>query len=219
MTATAQRTGSHTDREFFTRLPEVLHPHLDDLEDALTEDIPAKWDEDEEGIKFMDAAQPRAISHVLIGALHQHLVNKRIGFLYREKITRRDRRVLGKASRVSGKLGYYTDYDFLIEINYEAWRVMPPEAKVALIDHELCHCGVNEDDKAVSLAHDVEEFSAIVRRWGLWRLDLKQFGDAIREGPQLVLGLDDERTTVTLSAGGKSATVSAEAFSRLARGD
>jgi hypothetical protein len=37
------------------------------------------------------------------------------------------------------------------------------------------------------LGHDVEEFHAIVSRWGLWKPDLKVFGNHVRNAPQFEL--------------------------------
>jgi hypothetical protein len=66
------------------------------------------------------------------------------------------------------------------------WDVLPQKTKVALVDHELCHAWAEanqkEDDdgeaEPVKLSmrpHDLEEFSCIVRRHGLWREDVEDF--------------------------------------------
>ena len=35
--------------------------------------------------------------------------------------------------------------------------------------------------------HDVEEFSAIVEKWGLWMPDLERFGKVVTEASQMSL--------------------------------
>jgi hypothetical protein len=63
--------------------------------------------------------------------------------------------------------------------------------RVALVDHELCHFGREEDDKGnrswVLVSHDIEEFKGIVERWGLWRPDLVVFSGAVVHAHQLGL--------------------------------
>jgi hypothetical protein len=56
---------------------------------------------------------------------------------------------------------------------------------VALVDHELCHAWAladqdedNDEADPVKLSlrpHDLEEFSCIVRRHGMWREDIEDF--------------------------------------------
>lgn len=157
------------------------------MRDALATPIPGgEWPED---TKYRAAAQPKAIAGVLVEHIHKHLVNAEIGFLYREKITGRgDSVVLGKASAVSGKLHHYSKLDLLVEINWEAWGKLTPDQRVALMDHELEHFKRDDEKGTYYLVdHDVEEFSSIVRRWGLWLPDLKRFEAAMA---QLNLGLD-----------------------------
>lgn len=70
---------------------------------------------------------------------------------------------------------------FVIEIAANTWRTLTDEQKVALVDHELCHCiteipeTVDKDRKLVIRGHDLEEFAAVVRQHGLWRPDIEAF--------------------------------------------
>jgi putative metallopeptidase len=58
----------------------------------------------------------------------------------------------------------------------------------ALVDHELNHLNIDIDTGKYSLLpHDLEEFSGIVRRHGLWRDSVKFFIEAAREGEKLPL--------------------------------
>ena len=63
--------------------------------------------------------------------------------------------------------------DFVLTVSADVWKVAPETAKIALIDHELCHAVYNpENDKPGIITHDCEEFIAVVRRYGAWKADL-----------------------------------------------
>lgn len=146
------------------------------MRDALATVIPGgEWPKDR---KCIGAEQPKEIGKVLVNKVHRHLVNVSIGYLFVEKMGGEDHVDLAKASKTSGPLEYYSKHAFLVRVNWSMWKSMKPEQKVALIDHELCHFGVRDGDdgekKYVMVHHDVEEFTAIVQRWGLWRADLKK---------------------------------------------
>lgn len=167
------------------RLPDILREHQAEIADALTRPSLRTWSK---GDTYQPALQAAAIGAVLVDAIHTHLVGAEIGYLFKEKIAKRDRTVLAQASKVSGKTAYYSHLDLLVEVNWQQWTFAGPADKIALIDHELSHFGREEDDKGrtqyVLLSHDLEEFGAIVRRWGLWKPDVRAFAHAIRDVQQ-----------------------------------
>lgn len=77
---------------------------------------------------------------------------------------------------------------FLITIAKDIWMQLDSEKRHALVDHELCHCGIS-GEKICMLPHDVEDFTAIVRRRGLWTPDLASLVKAAG-GAQQSLDLD-----------------------------
>lgn len=113
--------------------------------------------------------------------------------------------VHGRASKVSAKTAALLEtvlgrpvaegeqvYDFLVEISEESWLAASPREREALVDHELMHCWWKWDERTVidgggekvkekvwtgwaMRSHDVEEFSAIVDRHGMWSADLVEF--------------------------------------------
>lgn len=85
------------------------------------------------------------------------------------------RLLLGKAAKGAGVLKHLTGYDFVITFNWQAWSKLTPPQRIALVDHELAHCGRDLEKGWVMIAHDVEEFRSIVERWGLWTPDLRDF--------------------------------------------
>jgi hypothetical protein len=169
------------------RLPDLLRSYHDQLVKALTKPVPfGDWDETQ---TYVDADQPAAIAAVLIRALHDDIRNAELRCVYRKKLADRDRVRLAQASRVGGKLQFFAQFDLLIEVNWEEWVYLTDERKIALIDHELCHFSLEIDDegkqKYVMLSHDIEEFRAIVDRWGLWKPDVQRFAMSIERGRQL----------------------------------
>jgi hypothetical protein len=169
-------------------LPTSLRSHHEALLEALTRPHPGQWRDDWD---FYQADQPEAIGTALVDALHTELRGARIGYLFREKMKTRDRVMLAKASKASGKVAHYGDLDLLIDVNWQAWRFLTREQRVALIDHELTHFARTENEQGetsyVMVSHDIEEFNSIVRRWGLWKNDVKLFAESIDAAPQLGL--------------------------------
>ena len=89
-------------------------------------------------------------------------------------------------------VGYWPD--FLITLNEAFWEGASDLEREILVVHELHHCAQALDkfgspkftkDGGPVLAikgHDVEEFTAVVARYGAWKGDLAEFAEALREG-------------------------------------
>lgn len=133
-------------------LPDILREHQFEIAEALAQPLLMNWDEE---WSFHSAAQPEAIGHVLVEAIHSDIHDASIGYLYREKIKTRDRIVLAQASKVSGKLAHYSNLDLLVEVNWTAWRRLSPLQRVALIDHELCHFSSEPDRSWAEVCDDL----------------------------------------------------------------
>jgi hypothetical protein len=174
-----------------TTLPEKLEPKRAALVAAMhdpSDPIGLEWPLEE--VKLARAYAPESIAQILIDALPAHipLRGAPIAYLWRPSITRHGKITLGTASVASAKIAHFGDVAFLIEINYEAWQLLSYTERVALMDHELCHCIYDVETERPKLCpHDVEEFGSIVARWGLWKPDLERFGKIVRDTPQLPL--------------------------------
>jgi hypothetical protein len=120
---------------------------------------------------------------------HAHLRDAKIAMAWRigKKADADGRLWLGSAKKGSDLDRAMHDQDFVILLNKEVWNSSIKEAyKVALIDHELCHCQVacdtdgqpklDENGRKVYRIrkHDVEEFTGVVRRRGLWKDDVRK---------------------------------------------
>lgn len=134
------------------------------------------------------------IARDIIDKHHPNLENVEIVFLMRTPTPKRGGvEVWGQASKASAKHRALADgeFRFIIELADEVWEDLDIAHKRALIDHELCHCTREEDDKGEIVyairGHDVEEFNEIVERHGHWTESLLSFTRQLElfDGPQL----------------------------------
>ena len=168
-------------------VPDILRGYEGDLQRALATPLLMTWDDRE---TFHNAEQPAAIAKVILPPVHSHLLNANIAYVFKKEMKTRSRRILGKAGKAGSKIEFFAGFDFVIEFNWEEWLIASNHQRVALVDHELCHFGREEDEKTgatkwVLVEHDVEEFGAIVNRWGLWKSDLMAFAGAVVHAQQL----------------------------------
>jgi len=119
----------------------------------------------------------------LIAKHHPHLANVKIAYLVNLNPTPAKaprlgkKRKLGSSATVPEKFNALCGYDFVIEIRKDLWDRMNLETQEALLDHELCHCGL-DDNGCYIRDHDVTEFREILDRHGFWLRDLKDFYDS-----------------------------------------
>lgn len=151
--------------------------------------------------KFFEAPEVKALADDLIDKYHRHLLDYsvKLRYVFTDKTQKsKGKEVWGTCRKVSGLNAYLEgespdgDPFFVITISKDVWDILPDDKKLALVDHELCHAWAEakqqkddgdsdedlETDNPVKLSvmpHDLEEFSCIVRRHGLWRDDVKAF--------------------------------------------
>jgi Putative phage metallopeptidase len=150
------------------------------------------------------AESVETIAQSLIPNYHPHLATARIKYIFNEKAGQKGGQpVLGKAKKVSGALEFMLDCDFLVEVALDEWNTAANEKRVALVDHLLERCFGEEDEENGSMKWklrepDVHEFSAILKRHGVWNKGLEGFVSVARE---VDLGslVDEEPETVTSS--------------------
>lgn len=159
-------------------LPHELQPSYPKLVAALSVPDLAMWPE---GETIQEAQQFGAIAALLIQALHPRIRSIRFAYLYRESLERGGEIKLATVGKASAKIRFLTNFEFIIDVNWKAWRELTGPQRLALVDHELCHCDRDENGHAILLPHDVEEFGSIIKRWGLWRPDVVTFAQAMRQ--------------------------------------
>jgi predicted metallopeptidase len=145
---------------------------------------------------YRPAPAVERIASDLIGKHHRDLDGVRIEYVFRETAAKKaGKHIWGQARKVSGLNAYLAtdttsdvvDVDdfFVIEIAEDIWAELNDQERIALVDHELCHCvaEVDEDAETITLRvapHDVEEFRVIVERHGLWRGDVEHFAESVK---------------------------------------
>lgn len=158
------------------------------------------------------ASEVREIAEDLIATVEDHkpLERAQIVYIFRDKApVSKGRLVLGRARRIGGLPAFLTGFTpddhmvapspfFVLEISWSTWRDLTQAGQRALIDHELCHLGVDPDSDELFLrGHDLEEFTAIVRRHGLWQADVSAVARAMAE--QLAMAIDEITGEITIS--------------------
>jgi len=136
-------------------------------------------------VQYDPAESVAEISKGLIRKFHSDLVNTKIAYLYKNKpIKARGKEVIAFSSKCSGIVKVLSEYDVIMIVSYPAFQQLTDDHKIAIIDHELTHLLVDEDStgapKLRILAHDVEEFSSIIERHGLYQQDLVRLGKVIQ---------------------------------------
>lgn len=128
---------------------------------------------------------------------HEHLHDAVMSYLLTKKpMNRGGKAIAGKAKLSKGLIYFYSKSDFIIIVSAEFWDRADVSQRRALLDHELKHCAFEEDEKSGEVTwllrgHDIEEFTDVVDRHGLWHDGLKTFGQAV--GRQLELGLEPKK--------------------------
>ena len=108
------------------------------------------------------------IAEHMINLYHEHLMDARIGLLFRDEAPVTDGRItLGMAKKIGEDMKPYVPYEFVIWVAGDYWPRLTEKQKQALIDHELCHCSMM-GGKVSMRKHDVEEFACILERHGVW---------------------------------------------------
>lgn len=172
-------------------------------------------------MNFKIAPEARQIAVPIMEEHHPHLLGVRVCFLFMDKTPKsKGKEVWGRAKKISGLPaflalgpetlpGFYLDQPldfFVIEISEEIWEGLTTKGRKALVDHELSHLEIVEDESedgivSVNLAvvgHDVAEFSAVLMRHGLWNESVEHFVGVGAEQ----LSLDDAAAPKAEPSGG-----------------
>lgn len=153
--------------------------------------------------EYSPAPEVEEIAKELIHHHHTHLAAVRVDFIFAsEEIKQNGKIVWGRAKKITGLNAWLasepewrdarTPEDFfVIEIVKPTWLQLDEKSKRALVDHELTHCEVDMDTSKLSLrSHDLEEFTSIVREYGLWRADVEMFVNAATQKKLFDRGYD-----------------------------
>jgi hypothetical protein len=93
------------------------------------------------------------------------------------------RDIAATAEKVSAKHKTLSGFDFVITVAAPTWQRLDDSIRLAVMDHELEHCWIEETDsgelKYKILPHDVEEFGSIIMRHGLYTVNLVKLGKVV----------------------------------------
>lgn len=133
-------------------------------------------------VSFDPAEEVEQIAKKLIAKNHSHLATCKVAYLFKNRaIKAKGRNVVATAKKISAENRVLSGYHFLITVAYPTWKELDDKVKLAVVDHELEHCFVDDDEKTGEpkysiLDHDVADFRSIILRHGLYTVDLVQFG-------------------------------------------
>lgn len=131
------------------------------------------------GLLIEAGSDVRMMMMELVSKYHPHLAacDTEIAILFRDKAGKRGGQVVlgkaGKAPKILDVLGKQ-EYKFILEIASDEWQQLDPTHRVALMDHLLCMCGVEEDEETHDLkftikSPDLHYFREEIKRHGDWR--------------------------------------------------
>jgi len=145
-------------------------------------------------MNFDQALEVKLTATDLIPAHHPHLGAARFAFLFTEDtITSRGRDVWAKTQTASALLDFFAEADFVIVVSSPIWARLTEAQRVALVDEELSRCAGKADKDGVMhwsiRAPDVEAFTAVIARRGLWRQSIREFAQTVRRWEQQTLPL------------------------------
>lgn len=136
----------------------------------------------------------------LIEKHHEHLTNARIALAWNTtwKADVDGHTKLGQTKKASDLDRELAPYDFVIMLRKEFFEMhdTTEAQKRALLDHELCHADCRYDREGEPLVdakgrtiyrlrkHDLEEFSAVVGRHGIYKRDIEAFFSAAKRDRQ-----------------------------------
>lgn len=125
----------------------------------------------------------------LVAKHHKHLERAKIICLGKPKAGKKRGRSVEATARKATKAmtllmkeGIGTDLHYYIEIGLDLWETMNATNRKTLLDHELCHFAGQDLEKGTwgLVGHDVEEFTAIVKRHGAYNAGLVAFGEQLK---------------------------------------
>jgi len=131
----------------------------------------------------------------LVGEAHPHLADivDDIIVIFREKASKKGGiPVLGKTGKAPALLSLLGErqYKFIVELGADTWTDLDEAQRLALLDHQLCYIGGEEDEKTCEMKYhlnepDISYFSGEVERRGHWRPDLTPPKEESEDTPEM----------------------------------
>ncbi len=138
--------------------------------------------------EFAHAPEIERIAEKLIEILKPELEAFEIRYIFASENPKKDgREVTALARKVTGLNAYLAgcaEGFFVLEFGRPAYDELEPAQVVAVVLHELHHFGVSDDGNLSLYAHDIEEFSGVVKIFGAYHTNLEIFFEALQIGSE-----------------------------------
>jgi predicted metallopeptidase len=133
--------------------------------------------------EYSEAAEVQEIAEKLIEKHYGFLEGVTVVYIFRSEARKsKGKSLLGKAHKKSGLDAFLIDQGeelFVLEVAADEWKALNQKQRVALVDHVLMHFDYDDEkDQLTIRGPDLEEFTDIVKRHGLWRPAVEQFVQA-----------------------------------------
>ena len=127
--------------------------------------------------EYTAAPEVAEVAKGVIERWHTDLAGADIRYAFADELPYdKQKRVLAKTKKASRWEQYLTQGAVLfVVVDAGAWAAMPPEKRIALIDHELCHVVGDGTGEIDTRTHDLEEFNEVISRHGAWTEDIEDF--------------------------------------------
>lgn len=157
----------------------------------------------EEEKYFKDEGELENMARELIGMYHSEAATARVFYFFKTKHRKKgDKAVLGTCSLLNEKMQLMCPYDYCLEIADDAWQQLNETQRKALLLHELKHIQVVEGEDGETKyrlrLHDLEEFSQVVKIFGLWKPDIVEFSKALEGKQELKQEIQESKPKRTL---------------------
>lgn len=125
------------------------------------------------GGKYQNDSILGEIAGEIIATYHPHLREAQVAYLFhRESWKSKGAVISGKAQVVPEQWRFLSGYELLVMINETVWQGLSEMGRRVLLDYELSHfappvAGKNGDKRWSLRDHDLQEFSEVVRRYGI----------------------------------------------------
>lgn len=126
------------------------------------------WPQDRDGnhVEYVPARLAAAIGLRLIRGINRlgHVLLYDVDYVYRRKDRweSKGRTVFGQLQRPTGLLHHYSQRNYVVLLNWQAWTAFSPWQQVALVYHELRHSEIDGKTRG----HDFEGFFDEIELFG-----------------------------------------------------
>lgn len=141
-------------------------------------------------------------------------ISDQIAVVFREKAAKQGGEVvLGKTKTVGAMTNVLSgkDWKFIIELAGDEWVNLTDQQKEALLDHQLCACGVDEDEvsgavKCFVKPADYNAYYDNIKRYGHWLYETRSQDE--QSVVEELFGLPKKGAATAASAGASPAPAS-----------